>query len=324
MTMKKKNHGIPKSVAAILVASFSLLCTTSFSDASNVKAAYLYDLSSFTGTVPFTWASMAVDDRNREIYVLYGDAVTVFNDKGMKVYSFESKDLSFGTMYALAVDDEGALLSLFHKGDHYAIVRCNYRGEPSEEIKVAGVPQDFTGLTPNLIASRNGQIYIAYVNDLKIAVLDASGNFRKGYDVAALMHAGEEGLDNREDYVIAGFNVDQDGNIIIVNPVKAKVNILSPDGKISEFGKRGSAPGKFGVPMDSVRDKAGNYYVVDILRCVVIAFDKDFRFLGEFGYRGYQPGRLIGPRGLAIDSNSRLYITQLRQRGVSVFQLAHD
>jgi hypothetical protein len=34
------------------------------------------------------------------------------------------------------------------------------------------------------------------------------------------------------------------------------------------------------------RDKSGNYLVSDILRCVVIIFDKDFEFIAEFGYRG--------------------------------------
>jgi hypothetical protein len=55
-----------------------------------------------------------------------------------------------------------------------------------------------------------------------------------------------------------------------------------------------------------------------------MAFDKDFSFLTEFGFRGAGPGNLIGPRELAADNGSRIYVTQLRRRGVSVFQISEN
>jgi hypothetical protein len=70
-----------------------------------------------------------------------------------------------------------------------------------------------------------------------------------------------------------------------------------------------------------VADERGNYYVADRLRCVVLIFDKDFRFQKEFGYRGANPENLIGPRNLVLDTGGRLYVSQLRSRGVSVFKI---
>jgi hypothetical protein len=61
--------------------------------------------------------------------------------------------------------------------------------------------------------------------------------------------------------------------------------------------------------------------VADKLRCVVMVFTKDFKFLTEFGFRGLGPSNLVGPMQLAVDSKNRLYVTQLRNRGVSVYQL---
>ena len=44
----------------------------------------------------------------------------------------------------------------------------------------------------------------------------------------------------------------------------------------------------------------------------------------EFGYRGSKPHNLIGPRYLGLDTKGRLYVSQLRNRGISVFKIMID
>ncbi|UCF09877.1 MAG: hypothetical protein JSW65_07420, partial [Candidatus Bipolaricaulota bacterium] len=68
----------------------------------------------------------------------------------------------------------------------------------------------------------------------------------------------------------------------------------------------------------------GFIYVADTLRCVVMVFDRDFNFQMEFGYRGPRPDNLIGPRNLATNGRSKLYVSQVRRRGVSVFEIGSD
>jgi len=72
-----------------------------------------------------------------------------------------------------------------------------------------------------------------------------------------------------------------------------------------------------------VADDQGYYYVADRLKSVVLIFDKDFNFQTEFGYRGFKPQNLIGPRNLGLDQNGRLYVSQLSNRGVSVFKITY-
>ncbi|HMN03034.1 MAG TPA: hypothetical protein PKC17_09745, partial [Geobacter anodireducens] len=96
------------------------------------------------------------------------------------------------------------------------------------------------------------------------------------------------------------------------------------DGKVDSFGKRGSAPGKFGVPAGIAADGLGNYYISDKLRCAILVFDRQFKFIHEFGGRGDAPGSLVGPDDLAIDAEGKLYVGQLGKRGVSVFKVTHD
>jgi len=93
---------------------------------------------------------------------------------------------------------------------------------------------------------------------------------------------------------------------------------------VRSFGKRGSSPGRFGVPAAITYDNKGNLLVTDKLRSVVIIFDKKFKFLKEFGFRGLAPGNLVVPHDIAVDNRDRAYVSQLRGRGVSVYQLRYD
>jgi len=57
-----------------------------------------------------------------------------------------------------------------------------------------------------------------------------------------------------------------------------------------------------------VSDDEGYIYVADKLRCVVIIFDKEFRFQNEFGHRSLRPGGLIAPNDLEVDTQGRIYV----------------
>jgi hypothetical protein len=64
--------------------------------------------------------------------------------------------------------------------------------------------------------------------------------------------------------------------------------------------------------------------VVERLRSVVMVYDREFRFLQEFGYRGSKPGNLIRPNEVAVGNSGKLYVTQVMNRGVSVFTVTTD
>jgi len=96
--------------------------------------------------------------------------------------------------------------------------------------------------------------------------------------------------------------------------------VLSPDGTLRSFGIKGSAPGKFNVISGIAVDEKGYYYVTDILKSAVLVFDKDFRWLKEFGYRGNRPGSLASPVDVAA-GGGKIYVSQYARRGVSVFKI---
>ncbi len=288
---------------------------------AEVRAAYLYTLSGFQGAVPLNWATLTVDRKRHEIYALDPRArdIRIFNESGMEIYRF-GDDNSLGTALDVAIKPDGNILVLSRRQLKSLILVCNYRGEVISELEIKDLPPDFSTFSPDRMAFRHERLYLLDSGGMRIAVTDSKGLFQKGYDLAALLDVEEE---KRAETEISGFSVDREGNMLFTVAVFFAAYTLSPDGKVTGWGQSGSAPGRFNIVGGIVADKKGNYYVADRLKSAVLIFDRKFKFLKEFGYRGGKPENLIGPRHLAIDHRGRLYVSQLRSRGVSVFRITH-
>jgi hypothetical protein len=287
---------------------------------ADVRATFLYSLSNFTGKIPYSTTRMSVDKRTGEIYVIYENLLKVFNPAGMEIYNF-GEDLDVGQILDLAVVPSGDLLLLTVKDSKEILVQCNYRGDPISTIDLKKLPPEFSGFVATRLVCQGDSLYFASTEGMKIVITDLEGNFRKGYDLFSLLELEEKQRGNAE---IFGFSVDGDGNILFTIPVLFKAFMLSNEGKISYFGRSGGAPGKFNIVSGIVRDRQGNILVVDRLKSAVMIFDKKFNFVTQFGFRGPRPENLFGPDDIAIDRNDRIYVTQGRKRGVSVFKLTYN
>jgi len=307
---------------AILLMTLLLVPAAGTARAENaVTASYLYNLSDFTGVVPINWAGIAVDETVNEVYVINGSVVKIFNDSGMEIYTFNDGG-ELGSIVDAATDGRGDIFAIVYNPRTYAyeIIRCNYRGEDPSRIALRDLPAAFAGFSPDRIVYRGESLYLASLNAMKMIVTDRTGLFKEGHDLAALLGFDET---KRSNTGMVGFSVDGGGNVLFTIGVTAKAYVLSPDRKIRSFGERGSGKGKFGVPGGIVADPTGSYlFVADTLRCIVLVFDRDLHFIMDFGGRGDTPGTLIGPMALAMDKANRLYVTQLAQRGISVYQIS--
>jgi hypothetical protein len=257
------------------------------------------------------------------VYVVERGIVRVFNDSGMEFFWFgDNPELE--SIYDLAVDEKGGVSLLSFNFTHpedpkYFLIHCNFRGDVKEKRTVTGLPVEFSRFFPNYMFYRDGKFLFLSSSKMQVVVTDRNGVFQKGYDLADTLEIPEK---DRPDTEIFGFNLDADGNMLFTVPVLFKAYMVTPEGKLAgSFGKAGSAPGMFGVVSGIARDDQGNYLVIERLRSVVMVFDKEFRFLQEFGYRGDKPANLIRPSELALGNAGRLYVTQVRNRGVSVFNV---
>lgn len=298
-----------------------LLCSTKA--AAAITASYLYTFSDFTGSIPYTWPGLSIDQERGEIYVINQGSVSIYNSVGMEVYRF-GDDQALGIITDVAAEPDGNILVLSYRwdarGNIISVLRCNYRGELKGTVELKGIPQAFSPLRPNRLVYKNGKIYLADFAARKIVVTDSQGTFVDGYDVGALL-VKEDKPDSKNEMV--GFNVDRDGNMLFTVPTLFVAYRMSLDHKVESFGSPGNLAGKFNVVAGIASDDKGYIYVADILKSVIMVYDKDFNFQMMFGHRSKERGSVDSPQQVEI-MKDKLIVNQARNKGVSVFRISYD
>lgn len=313
--MSTSNHPLAIPALAAFLAAPAVL-------AGPVQVGYLYNLSDFTGTIPYTDAHVVVDDGAGEVFTLFANEIRAFNGAGMQTWYFVV-DPAEGQVVDLGVTGEGDLLLLVYATTEdgsdrtWTVERRDFRGRPKGEIAVdrASAP---AGFEPNRLLLRGDSIWLA--SETKMAAVECSpdGGIRRSLDLAAIAGVEDKERVNTE---MSGIDVAADGTIAFSVPVQFRVHVVAPDGTARSFGKAGSAAGNFGNVSGVVFDGNGNLVVSDRLRNVVMVFDEDLRFQREFGQTGSRRELLVRPSGLAFGEPGKLYISQLRNRGVAVFAM---
>ena len=291
---------------------------------SDLRVAHLYNLSDFTGVVPYNDAVITIDDAHDEIYVADGAGVRIFNGSGMEIHRF-GEDGSFGIIRGLAVQPDGRIVVLAYdptsspERPKWSLVWCDYRGTPVSTIPLRGLPASLSRFAPDRLFLVGGKLLLVSESQLRAVIATTDGEFVEARDLAAYAGVAEK---DRDVTTIGGCSVDRGGNLLFTVPVQFQAYVVSPDGHVRSFGKAGSAPGGFGVASGIAADERGDLFVADRQRGVVMVFDPMFRFVREFGYSSDGPGALVRPTGLAFGEDGRLYVTQLRNRGVAVYAVA--
>jgi len=328
----KKNDNISKLLLlakykmVIIISIISIISVELLSNdvMAEVETSFLFRLSNFNGPIHYNWASIVVDVERNEVYITGTGTrgVRVFNDYGMEIYRFDDDD-HLNSAVDLAVKEDGKILVLSRNSLGSSVFLYNFRGEYLSDLEFKNFPPDLSDFDADRLVYREGLLYLLDSNSMRIVVTDADCSFRNGYDLRPLTEPFISEKNKGRDAGVGGFSVDHEGNMLFTIPSYFLAFKLSPDRQIAAFGRPGSAPGRFGIAGGIVADDRNRYYVADRLRSVVMIFDEDFTFLEEFGYRGYRNDNLISPNDLALDPKGRLYISQLRNRGVSVFQITY-
>lgn len=298
-------------ILSAILAPAALAVTAS----PSFKLEYVHNLATTAGELRASAMRLSYDPLLEEIYAVGYGAVRVYNLRGVETFRF-GDDAALGKVHAVAGLENGDLMVLAIRENRMDLVRCNFRGEPLELVTLTGLPAELGEFAPAAIAYAQGRLYLADLLNLKVAVVTLQGAHLASYDLAAMLQV----EDRRQEHALNAFSVDSRGNLLFTIAPIFKAFVVSPGGEVRSFGKAGSAPGNFGVVAGIGSDDEGRIYLADTLKCAVMVFDPNFRFLGEFGGRGRKPGELISPTSLAVTRNA-VYVSQDGDRGVAAYRI---
>lgn len=278
---------------------------------------YEYNLSDFGGLLPFIGARVYVDATARETFVLADGVVRIFNASGMQTHSF-AVDPTLGQGVDVVTEPTGDVLvgALTPKG--FSLLRFDYRGTFRSSVALL-LPAEVGKFTPSTMKiGPDGHLYLLQPERFTLTVVRTDGGFVRTIDLAPLLAVKDE---ERNKVSVAGFGFDGRGNLLVTMAERFAAYVIAPDGKVRDFGTAGSAPGRFGVIGPITGDADGNIYVADKQRSVVLVFDANLEFLTEFGGYGELPESLVRPQSVDVTADGRVLVSQMRQRGVSVFRV---
>lgn len=162
---------------------------------------------------------------------------------------------------------------------------------------------------------RRDQVYIVDMTG-RIQVFTADGEFLRSWRTPQI----ESGKP-------CGLSVGDDGNLLVADTHYFRVLVYTPTGELLEKrtigGTNGHGPGHFYFVTDAVQDSRGNHYVCeygDFDR--VQKFTRDGKFVLQWGKHGSAPGEFVQPRGMAIDRDDHLFVTDACNHRVQVFDVS--
>lgn len=286
--------------------------------ASVPEVKYQFSLSDFGGMLPLLAVRLHVDPATGETFVLDDATVRIFNKSGMQTFSFGiAPDL--GRPIDVAVESTGDILVAANASQGFTLLRFDYRGTPKGSVTPL-LPDELKGFGPNTMElGPDGLLYLLNGPRYRIVALRTDGGFVRDIDLAKVLAVKD---DERARMSVGGIGFDGLGNVLVTITERFVAYVIAPDGTVRDFGVSGSAPGRFGVIGAIAGDAAGNIFIADRQRSVVMVFDKNLEFVTEFGGYGNLPESLIRPQTLGLAADGRVFVGQMAQRGVSVFKLA--
>lgn len=184
--------------------------------------------------------------------------------------------------------------------------------EKTRDVLLIGMSGPGTLAGPvDVAVDGNGSIYISDMRLKKIHVYNDKGIFQSSFGSRLeLTHP-------------TGIIIDKKLNRLYVADTKAhkiKVYDLQTKKILFELGKRGHENGEFNFPTNIAIDKRNNNIVVaDTQNFRVQIFDKDGKFIRTFGKVGDRPGEFARPKGIGVDTEGHIYVTDSAFNNVQIF-----
>jgi len=166
--------------------------------------------------------------------------------------------------------------------------------------------------TPVSVAfDSNGTLYVSDSRNKKIQGYTAKGKLKYV-------------LGGRLEFVHpTGIAIDKELNRLYVVDTKAhhvKAFDIATKELLFTIGKRGKEDGEFNFPTNLSVDRRNNNIVVcDTQNFRIQIFNKDGKFIRRFGKIGDKPGMFARPKGVSVDTEGHIYVTDSAFNNVQIF-----
>jgi DNA-binding beta-propeller fold protein YncE len=155
------------------------------------------------------------------------------------------------------------------------------------------------------------RVYLFTRSPNPVQVYDADGKFIRSWGQDTIKQAHH-------------IKIDHDGNVWVADIGYHVVQKYTPTGKllltIGTRGKPGRDRTHLNKPTDMAITPAGDVFVSDGYgNDRIVHFDRDGKYVKEWGELGHKPGQFSIPHAIALDSHGRLYVADRNNVRVQVF-----
>ena len=179
---------------------------------------------------------------------------------------------------------------------------------------------DFNGTEDNrlngpvgITTDSDGRIYVCDSGNGRVQIFDGNGDFIRLFDVKD--EAGQ--IARPIDLLVNEFR----DTIYISDGSNHKILAYSMKGEfVFEWGKKGKENQEFRFPATLDMDAERMVYVVDILNTRVQRFTETGQWNANIAGWGVLPGNLFRPKGVSLDHNGLIYVTDSYMDVIQVFR----
>jgi DNA-binding beta-propeller fold protein YncE len=167
------------------------------------------------------------------------------------------------------------------------------------------------GAVSGIAVDAADNVYVFTRAEPPVQVYDAKGNYLRGWGKGSIKSAHH-------------IKIDHEGNVWISDIGNHVVQKYTPEGKllltIGTLGKAGRDKTHLNMPTDMAVTPTGEVFVSDGYgNARIVHFDKEGKYIKEWGELGHKPGQFSIPHAIALDSKGRLYVADRNNVRVQVF-----
>lgn len=241
----------------------------------------------------------------QEIFVLdNAGRVLVYDREGKLLRQWWMPDYSVGKPEKICQFHDGSLavadthyhrVVFFDDEGNVLAKRGSLGREPGEFIYPVAVVEDDAG-----------NYYVCeYGGNDRVQKFDKAGNF--------LLQFGGFGMERGQFQRPSGI-VWRRGKVYVVDAFNSRIQVFSDVGEFLEMLADGNESATLDYPYDIAANDKGELFVVEYNAGRVSKFDPDGKLLGRIGTTGTEEGQFAQPWGIAVDRQSRVYVSDTGNR----------